>query len=141
MSGIQLFGWSAGIAKINKLRADYAAVERDKVRWVGTSVFWSVFSEFGTSHEPAKPWFRPAFAVGKGVWLGGGTTRKKGANLKLQVSSRSMLDPVADAVVEAATRNIVTAGLVHSSKLSRSIAKGKTSRELSRNSKKAAKGA
>ena len=25
------------------------------------NAFWGSFSEFGTSHQPAKPWFRPAF--------------------------------------------------------------------------------
>ena len=36
--------------------------KRNTIRFIVTTgkAFWGRFSEFGTEHEPARPWFRPA---------------------------------------------------------------------------------
>src|SRR5262245_55418735 len=46
-------------------------VTEEAIVQVGPSVrhFYGYFSEFGTSHEPARPWFRPAFDTRKDASL------------------------------------------------------------------------
>ena len=48
---------------LGEIRATEIGVEADAAVIVGPTkdFFWGYFNEFGTSKQPARPWFRPAF--------------------------------------------------------------------------------
>lgn len=53
------------IARSAEVHGDVAVVQIGPSR----QVFWGLFSEYGTSRQPARPWFRPAFDQRHGTTL------------------------------------------------------------------------
>jgi len=137
-SGVALSGFTKFSGR---LAAMGTALEKsgDEHRWVGTWIFYSIFLEFGTDRG-IRPysWFRQAVgsASSKSGVFG---SKKLDFEAFALAPSAALLDPLAAIVVENAKANLSRFGLVDSGDLIRSIAVGKTVRELVRNSRSGTK--
>jgi hypothetical protein len=132
--GVALAGWGSAITRLNAMSV---ALEKagDDERWVGTHLWYAIFPEFGTDRG-VRPygWFR--LAVGTAASKSG-VFGSKALDFEAfaLAPSAALLDPLAEIVVANAKANLQRFGLWESGDLYRSIAAGKTMREMVKNSK------
>jgi hypothetical protein len=134
--GVALSGFSSTITRLGVMGRALEQSGKEE-RWVGTAVWYALFSEFGTERG-VRPysWFRQAVgsAASKSGVFG---SKRLDFEAFVSAPSAALLDPIADIVVANAKQNIQRFGLIDSGDLYRSIAKGKTVPEMVKNSKAA----